>query len=587
MNWNLKLLYKSLDDTQIEKDIKISEKAILTFVKKWKGNTEYLKDPKVLKEALNEYESLNSKYGILTKPYYYTVLNKEIDLNNKKLKAKLNKLSHRATKLGNEIQFFEIKLSKVSKSKQEKFVNCKELKDYKHFLEMLFASSKYVLSDKEEKVFSLTAKPSFGNWINMIEELLSKQTFKVLDENLKEKEISYNEASKYFTSTNKKVRDRASKEFDKINERYIEIAEYEMNSILERKQIQDEYRGVKRPDLPRHLSTDVDSKVVDTLIDVVTKNFDISKEFYKQKAKLLGQKTIGYHERNVPITKIDKRFKFDKAVEIVRDSFYGVDKEFGDIFSSYIDNGQIDSFPKANKSGGAYCTKANKNLPTYILLNYNDRVNDVLTIAHECGHGIHSELSARQNALNDGYSLALAEVASTFFEDFALEKIVSQSKDKTFIESMKHESMSDTVNTIFRQIAFYNFEMDLHKTFREKGYLSHEEVSDIFIKHMRSYLGDAVDVDDGMRYGWVYVSHFRRFFYVYTYASGLLISKYLQSKVRENNDFVKDFKKLLSAGSSKSVKDIFMDIGVDIGKREFWEESVKNLMEYHSRWHQF
>jgi len=577
MNWNLKLLYKSIEDSQIEKDIKKSEEAVLTFVDKWKENNEYLKDFKVLKQALDEYESLNSKYGILTKPYYYIFLKKEIDLNNKELKAKLNKLEHKIVELSNKIQFFEIKLSKVSKNKQENFINCKELKEYKHFLEMLFANSKYILSDNEEKIFSLTSKTSFGNWVNMVEELLSKQTANILDEDFKKKDVSYNEISKYLISTKKNVREKAAKEFNKINKEYIEIAEYELNSVLESKQISDRYRKIERPDLPRHLSTDVDSKVVDTLVDVVTDNFDISKNFYKQKAKLLGQKSIGYHERNVPISKIDKKLEFKEGIKLIQETFYDIDKEFGDIFKSYIGNKQLDSSPKKNKSGGAYCIKANKNLPTYILLNYNDRVNDVLTIAHECGHGIHSELSSRQNALNDDYSLALAEVASTFFEDFALEKIVSQSKDKAFIESMKHESMSDTVNTIFRQIAFYNFEKDLHNTFREKGYLSHEEISDIFIKHMRSYLGDAVDVDDGMRYGWIYVSHFRRFFYVYTYASGLLISKYLQSKVRENKEFVKDFKKLLSAGSSKSVKDIFMDIGVDIGKREFWEEGIKNL----------
>jgi oligoendopeptidase F len=139
--------------------------------------------------------------------------------------------------------------------------------------------------------------------------------------------------------------------------------------------------------------------------------------------------------------------------------------------------------------------------------------------------------------------------------------------------------MSDSINTIFRQIAFYNFEKDLHFTFREKGYLSHEEISDLFVKHMKSYLGDAVNVDDGMRYGWIYVSHFRRFFYVYTYASGLLISKYLQKRVREDSDFIESFKDFLKAGSSKSVKNIFMDLDVDISKKEFWEESVKELRD--------
>lgn len=577
MNWNLKLLYSNLDDPQIKKDIKLSTNAIQNFVAKWKDDYKYLKDSKTLKIALDEYERLNREYGVLTKPFYYTFLSKEIDLDNKDLKARLNKLSHTATKLENEIQFFEINLSKIPKKKQTEFVNSPELKEYKHYLEMLFANAKYILTDKEEKVFNLTSKTSFSNWVNMLEELLAKQTLVVINKELKKERISYNEASKYLTSTNKKVRDKTAKEYNKVNEKYIEIAEYEMNSILEAKQISDDYRGIKRADLPRHLSTDVDTEIVDTLIDVVTKNFNISKEFYKKKAKLLNQKTLGYHERNVPIEKIDRQYEFEKGLNIVKDVFYDIDTDFGNILNSFIKNNQIDSFPKNNKSGGAYCIHVNRNLPTYILLNYNKKVNDILTIAHESGHGIHSQLVSKQNSLNDSYSLALAEVASTFFEDFALERIMEESDDKELRKSLKMESMSDAVNTIFRQIAFYNFEKELHTTFREKGYLSHEEISDIFIRNMQAYLGDAVDVDDGMRYGWIYVSHFRRPFYVYTYASGLLISKFLQKKVREDRGFIEKFKTFLEAGSSKSVKNIFMDIGIDISKREFWKEGISNL----------
>jgi oligoendopeptidase F len=582
MNWNLKLLYENLKDPQIEQDIQASEQAIMTFVSHWKEQEEYLKDPKILKKALDEYEKLHREYGVLTKAFYYMFLKKELSLDDKEVKARLNKISKRATELGNELQFFEINLSKISKSKQKEFVGSQHLKDYKHYLEMLFANAKYILSDKEEKVFNITAKSSFTNWVSMIEELLSKQKLDILDEDLKEKQIPYNEAFKYLISTNKEVRNRTAKEFNKANKEYIEIAEYEMNSILERKQVEDEYRGVKRPDLPRHLSTDVDTKIVDTLVDVVTNHFDISQKFYKKKAKLLGQKSLGYHERNVPISKSNKEFDFTKAVEIIKETFYRVDKGFGDIFTNYIENGQLDAFPKNNKSGGAYCIKASNILPTYILLNYNQKVNDVLAIAHECGHGIHSELSSTQNSLNSDYSLALAEVASTFFEDFALETILPKIDNEELIESLKMESMNDSMNTIFRQVAFYNFEKELHKTFREKGYLSHEVISELFIKHMQAYLGGSVDVDDGMRYGWIYVSHFRRFFYVYTYASGLLISKYLQKRIREDPDFIKKFKEFLKAGSSKSVQDIFMDLDVDISQKDFWKEGVENLKSFTS-----
>ncbi|MCK9415179.1 MAG: M3 family oligoendopeptidase [Candidatus Dojkabacteria bacterium] len=577
MNWNLELLYKSLQDTQIEKDVKLSESAVKGFVEKWQKDSGYLKDSKILRIALYEYEKLNSEYGILTKPYYYTLLRKEIDLNNKELKARLNKLNHKATKLANEIQFFEINLSKIPKAKQKEFINSSDLKDYKHYLEMLFANAKYILTDKEERIFNLTSKTSFGNWVNMIEELLSKQSATIIDEDSKEKTVSYNEISKYLNSTNKKVRDSAAKKFNEINKKYIEIAEYEINSILESKQVSDDYRGIKRVDLPRHLGDDMDSEVVDSLVDVVSKNFNISKEYYKKKAKMLGQETLGYHERNVPVGEIDNKYDFRKGLDLVKRVFSNLDNEFGDIVEKFDRNGQYDVFPKANKTGGAYCISVNRNLPTYILLNHNDKLNDVLTIAHESGHGIHSELVKCQNSLNDSYSTAIAEVASTFFEDFVLEEVLKDVKDKKLREVILMEKRDEGISTIFRQIAFYNFEMELHTTFRKEGYLSHSEISDIFIKHMRAYLGDSVDVDDGMRYGWLYVSHFRRPFYVYTYASGLLISKYLQKKVREDKEFIKMIKGLLRAGSSKSVKSIFMDMGIDISKKDFWVEGIQGL----------
>lgn len=577
MKWNLELLYKNLDDPQIDFDIQSCEVAIGEFVNKWRRNTEYIKDPKVLKEALDEYEELTTNWGILTKPFYYILLNKEIDLNNKKVKGKYNQILKKATELENDIQFFTINLSKISKIQQQEFLNAPLLTDYKHYLENIFANSKYILTDKEEKIFNLTYKTSFDNWINMVEELLNKQTTMVLEENGSKKEVPYNEVFKYYKSKDKEVRDYAAKQMNKINRKYIEIAEYEMNSILEDKQINDNYRGIKRVDLPRHINDDMDSKVVDTLVDVVTKNFDISKQFYKEKANMLGQKTIGYHERGVPVGEIKGEYKFENSIKLVKKVFNNIDPQFKDIVQIYEDNGQYEVFPRKDKSGGAFCTHINKNLPTYILLNHTDKLNDVLTIAHESGHGIHSELVKEQNSLNDGYSTALAEVASTFFEDFVFDEVLSGITDKGLRTVIEMERRSDEINTIFRQVAFYNFELELHTEFRKRGFLSHEEISDIFVKHMVSYLGDSVDVDESMRLGWIYVSHFRRFFYVYTYASGLLISKYLQSKVREDIKFVSKVKDFLKAGSSKSPKDIFLDMGIDISKREFWEEGVKSI----------
>jgi len=574
--WNLKLLYTSTKDPQIKKDIEKSKKNVSAFVKKWENNDTYLKDAAILREALDEYEKLNSTTGLCDRPRYYFLLLNNLDQTNTEVKGELNKIEDISIKLGNNIQFFELSISKVNRKQQKIFLKSEELKEYKHFLETLFRSSQYLLSDKEEKIFNLISKTSHSNWVDMVSELTDKQKLDIEDENGKRIEVTYNDIKKYINSKNKRVRDIAAKEFNKVNSRYAEIAEFEINSVLEHKKISDEYRGVPRPDLTRHIGDDIDSAVVDTLVDTVTKNFHISRKYYKRKAELLNQKTLGYEERNVPLGEIDSHYVFKDSIRLVENTFNRIDKEFGKIVKNFSKNGQYDVFAKQGKTGGAFCINISKNLPTYILLNFNERLSDVLTIAHESGHGIHAELSKKQNALNNGHPISLAEIASTFFEDFVLEEIMKTANNELRFAVLAEKINSD-VSSIFRQVAFYNFEKELHKEFRKRGYLEKEYISDLFCKHMKAYLGDYVDEDEGMRNGWIYVSHFRRFFYVYSYSSGLLISKALQSMVKEDSRDIRFVKEFLSSGSSKSPYEIFNGMGIDITKKEIWEKGLEEV----------
>jgi oligoendopeptidase F len=573
--WNLNLLYKDISDPRFEKDIKTWQKDINIFIDKWKKDDSYTKDPAVLAKALDEYEKLLEKYT-LSKPEYYIWLRRQLEQNNKELRAKDSILNDISLKLTNRIQFFPLNIAKIPKKYQSKFLNYKGLKDYKHYLKTSFENAKYLLTDREERVFNIKAKASHSNWIIMMEELLSKQQLNVIDEDGAKKQVPYSGISKYLNSTEQKVRNKAAIDFLKTNKKYSEISEYEINSILEDKEVSDEYRNIDRPDKTRHLSDDIDSEVVDTLLQVVTENFDIPKRFYKLKAKLLKKKNLRYFERNVPAHKIDTKYTFEKSKDIVKEVFTKLDPQFGDIFNSFVKNGQYDVYPKASKTGGAFCIHITKETPTYLLLNHTDELPDVLTLAHETGHGIHAELSKIQNSLNNGSSKATAEVASTFFEDFVLEEIKSNADDE-LKKNLLISKLEDSISTIFRQVACYNFELELHKSFRETGYLSKEAISELFAKHMKSYLGSTVVHDEHMDMGWVYWSHIRNFFYVYSYASGLLISKSLQSLVRKKPKDISKVKEFLSAGESMSPKEIFSTLGIDISKREFWEEGIKEI----------
>jgi len=574
--WNLDLLYKSHTVPSIGKDIEESKRLVSSFCEKWKENNEYLDNPQVLKEALDDYEKLLSQNVPCDKPMYYLGLKNTLDLSNTEIKGRLNKVGDVVVKLSNELQFFELNISKIAPAQQKKFLSSEYLKEYKHFLEQLFLSSKYLLTDKEEKIFNLTGKTSYSNWVNMLDELLNKQEVEIIDEEGSLKKVSYNEISKYLDSKDKKVRDYAAEKFNAVNDKYVEIAEFEINSVLENKKISDEYRGLPRPDLARHIADDINPEVVDTLLEVVTKNFDISQKYYKKKAKLLGQERLGYHERNVPLGDIDLEYSYKEAMELVTKTFKNIDPLFAKTIQRFSKNGQYDVFPKTNKTGGAFCTSSGKTLPTYILLNHNKKLNDVLTIAHESGHGIHTEMSKIQNALNAGYPTSLAEVASTFFEDFVLEEILKDADENTKFTILAQKLNSD-ISAIFRQVAFYNFEKELHKDFREKGYLNRKHISELFSKHMSSYLGESVNKDKGMENGWLYWTHLRMYFYVYSYASGLLISKGLQALVREDPKNVELVKEFLRSGSTKSPKELFESMGTDILKKEIWQKGIDSI----------
>jgi len=332
-----------------------------------------------------------------------------------------------------------------------------------------------------------------------------------------------------------------------------------------------------RPDFSRHLGDDMESDVVDTLLQTVARRYDIAQRFYKLKAKLLKVKKLKYHERNIELISEDKKFDFQKSADFVYNVFQNLDQEFADVLERFLANGQIDIYPRKGKRGGAFCVHELPSQPTYVLLNHTDKLQDALTLAHEMGHGINNELmKQKQNSLNFGTPVSTAECASTFMEDFVLQEILQTADEETQFGLMMTKLNSD-ISTIFRQVACYQFEQELHKTFREKGYLSYQEIGKIFQKYMIAYMGPAVEKSPGSENWWIYWSHIRTFFYVYSYASGLLISKSLQKSVKENPQFIAKVKEFLSAGLSASPKNIFISLGVDITDVAFWNKGLDEI----------
>jgi oligoendopeptidase F len=576
--WNLGLLTQDVSKQTFEKLKNKIYGGIKKFVSNWKGRKDYLEDLTALKMALDEYEKLMDDFGdeggVIG---YYAWLRSQKYQADPEVKAEFNQITDWSKKLQNELQFFPLSIMRISKDKQKMFLSSALLKPYKHFLERSFREGEYALSDEVEKVLNLKSNVSYSNWKNMVSEFLSKEEREIRIKGKKEKK-NYSEINSLLSDPVKKTRDEAAKAFNDILLKNVDVAEAEMNSILADRKINDDLRKTSRPDLMRHINDDVESKTVDTLIKAVTERFDLAQRYYKLKAKLMGVSKLAYHERNLPYGQLDKDYSFDESCNLVNSTFENLDKRFSQYFKDFLRNGQVDAFPEKGKRSGAFCVWWGKSFPVYVMLNHTGKITDVSTIAHEFGHAINAELSKKQNSLQFNTPTSTSEVASTFMEDFILKKLEAEADDELKL-ALVMAKLNDDVVTIFRQVACYNLEMELHKTFREKGYISKEEIGKIFQKHMSAYMGPAVEQSVGSENWWISWPHIRNFFYVYSYASGLLISKALQRKVKEKPSFIEDIKEFLATGSSASPKSIFAKMNIDIDSKDFWNSGLNEVEE--------
>ncbi len=572
--WQLDHLFFSCDDPKLAEARKQSEMECENFVKKWSDRRDWLEVPEILVEALTEYNRFWELYGVDSARVYYFSLLTELDQNNPKFKAELAKARHNSQRLYNLIQFFSHRLAKIPSAQQKIFLDHPQLSIWQHYLESIFAEANFLLSEEEEKILNLESGCAYGNWVRMTENSLAR-----------EERIFFGQTFNFpglinlLNSPEEETRIEVAKLINEILLSKQEMAEAELNSILEHKKISDELRKTNRPDQLRHLSDDIKTNTVDAMLKTVEEAFDLSKSFYELKAKILNKKVLPYYERNLPVGGKERHFDYQEAVEIVEKTLADLDPELNQIFIKFITEGLIDVYPKTGKGNGAFCTHDLKIRPTYIMLNFQGRVSDILTLAHEVGHGINNELIKKnQPALYFDTPTSTAEVASTFFEDFALAKIREQSAPEEEL-TLLMAKLDEDIASIFRQVAAYRFEQELHAEFRIRGYLTSQEIGQLFTKWLAAYLGQAIELSPGTENWWIYWSHFRNFFYVYSYASGLLISKALQAKVRADKNFIKEVKRFLSVGTSQAPEQIFKNLGLEIDSPDFWQIGLLEIKQ--------
>lgn len=567
-SWDFTLLYKNDSDPQIERDMQEIEHACKTFEKKY-SKKDFISTPSKLFAALKEYDALE----VITdaaKPWWYFALRSDIDSNDTKAAARATHYDQRLTVATNLIQFFSLKIALIPKAKQKEFISHQDLVPYRYMLERLFLGAKHRLSEGEERLSALLTQTSRTMWIEGGQKLLNERTI-----SWKGKEMPVAEAIAVLADFSMKDRQILNTKINNALRSASGFGEIEINAVVNHKKMLDERRKFAKPYSETVLAYENDDSTVENLVATVSKRFDISHRFYKLHAKLLGVKKITAADRTAKIGSIKKKFFFSDAAALVKDSFSVIGARYADFLDRFALNGQIDVYPKKGKRGGAYCWGSGKPY-TFVLLNHVDNINSVETLAHEMGHAIHTELSKGQPPRYRHYSVATAEVASTFFEAVAGEALEKNLSDRERVVFLHNKIMSD-IATVFRQIACFNFELELHEHIRAEGQLSKEAMAKLLAKHLRSYLGDAVTVTDDDGYFFAYWSHIRNFFYVYSYAFGHIVSRALFDNWKADKSYATKIEKFLCAGGSMTPEDIFKSVGIDVRDPKFFLSGLQAI----------
>ncbi len=568
--WNLRLLYKSNTDPQIERDCVLLENAYARFAKKYGGpDRKYLTNNAALLSALKDYEKLCELDS--SKPLLYFFYSRDINSGDKKAASECLLLDNRLTKMRSQISFFTLSLGTVSKNRQGEILSNTDIKHYRFLLQCIFRDAKYDLSVVEEKIMSLKSMPAHDMWVTHTNKILNSKTV-----SWQGKDIAISSALNIvvFLKSAKQRKELSSRILDVLTD-VARFAEGEINAIVTNKKINDELRGYARPQDATIVGYNNDPKVVDGLVSVISENLHIAHRFYGLKSRLMKQKKLNYCDRMAPIGTLNRSFSFDNSYKKLMNLFSTIDPKYSKMLAEFYENGQIDVYPKKGKKGGAYCWASYGN-PTFVLLNDVGNLHSYTTFAHEMGHAFHNQLAKIQGPLYSSSSISVAETASTLFEAIALDAVYEDLTDKEKIIVL-HDKISDDLSIVFRQIAFYNFELDLHREIRKMGYLSKEEIAKLLSKHLASYLGHSVNVTEQDGYAFVSLSHMRRFFYVYTYAYGQLVSKALLHRYKKDKSFWKSIEKLLSSGGSATPEELLKSIGIDVTSKNFFLEGIKEI----------
>jgi oligoendopeptidase F len=546
-----------------------AEKASDKFADEYEGKVSELDGPGLI-VAMTKLADISDRAG---RALNYAHLRFAADTADPENGALLQMGSERATVIQTRLLFFDLEWAALDDEKAEELLETPGLEFCAHHLRSERRYRDHLLSAPEEKIATELSVTGAGAWSRLFDELTSAIRVDLPEA---DEPVSLDIALSGLHSPDREVRKATAEAVTESLEPGLRTRAYVFNTLLQDKAIKDRLRSYPHWLATRNLSNEASDESVQALIEAVKGRYDLARSWYRTKAKLLDIDRLADYDRMAAIATDDVTIEWDEGREIVQSAFDSLAPQAGEVVGRFFEGRWIDAPPAPNKRGGAFSASTVPSVHPYVMLNYTDRRRDVLTLAHELGHGLHQALAAKQGIFHQDTPLTVAETASVFAEELVFGRLLDAERDPASRLGLLSESVEGQIATIFRQISMNQFEDSVHTARREEGELSVERFGELWAGTQEDLLGDSVEVTDGYRSWWSYVPHFIGSpGYVYAYAYGQLLALSVYRLYEEQGEaIVPGYLEMLSAGGSKSPEQLGALVGVDLSDPSFWDNGL-------------
>jgi oligoendopeptidase F len=496
--------------------------------------------------------------------------------------AMLALVEERGTEVQTKLLFFELEWTALDDLTAEELLAAPGLEKVQHHLRTIRREKPHLLSEPEERILAEKASSSRGAWDRLFDELTSVIEVDLPGSDGETTTVPLDVALSQLTSPDRETRRTVAESVTKALQPGLRTRAFIFNTLLQDKAVEDRLRSFPSWIASRNLSNEASDASVQALVDAVQEAYDVPQRWYRLKAKILGVDRLADYDRMASVSAADEReFSWEESTELVYTSFRSFAPEMEQVARTFVDQGWIDAPVRPGKRGGAFCAYTVPSHHPYVLLNWTSRRRDVLTLAHELGHGIHAYMARERGPFEQTTPLTLAETASVFGETLVFDRLLQETTDPQARLGLLAEQIEGSIATIFRQTAMNRFEDAVHTARRAEGELSVERFGELWYASQEAMLGDAVEITDGYRGWWSYVPHFIGTpGYVYAYAYGQLMALSVYGRYREEGpSFAPKYLELLATGGSKSPEDLVAIAGLDLTDPGFWRSGLALVRE--------